>query len=144
MNLDAIYTQLITENSRSPRHRKSIENVTFTKRGSNPSCGDDITLSARIENGIIEDMGFEGVGCAISQASVTMMIDLVKGKKIQDAKDLVQSFLNMITGKELSESDLEKLEEAQALQGVSHMPARVKCAVLAWRTLENELEKIEE
>ncbi len=143
MNLDTIYTQLITENSRSQRHRRPINPVTFCKRGNNPSCGDDITLSVHIKDGILEDIGFEGIGCAISQASVTMMIDLVKGKSIVEAKEIVEIFLHMITGKELSEEELDRLEDVQALAGISKMPARVKCAVLAWRTLQDELEKIE-
>lgn len=144
MNLDAIYTQLITENSRSPRHRRVVNPRTFCKRGHNPSCGDDITLSVRINDGILEDVGFDGSGCAISQASVTMMIDLVKGKPIAEAKEIVTLFLNMITGKELTEDELDRLEDVQALAGISKMPARVKCAVLAWRTLEGELAKLVE
>ena len=142
MNLDAVYTQVITENSRSTRHKHAVSPVTFTKRGHNPSCGDDITISVRITDGILEDLGFEGVGCAISQASVTMMIDLVKGKPISEAKKIVEIFLNMITGKETTEEQLEELEDAQAFEGIAKMPARVKCAVLAWRTLEGELNKI--
>ncbi len=144
MNLDTIYTQLITENSRSPRHRRVINPVTFCKRGNNPSCGDDITLSVHIKDGKLDDVGFDGVGCAISQASVTMMIDLVKGKTVIEAKEIVEIFLHMITGKELTEDELDKLEDVQALAGIAKMPARVKCAVLAWRTLQGELEKIED
>ena len=143
MKLDAIYTQLITENSRSTRHKHAVSPVTFTKRGHNPSCGDDITISVRVTDGILEDLGFDGVGCAISQASVTMMIDLVKGKSIAEAVEIVKTFLDMITGSELSEDKLDTLEDAQALSGVAKMPARVKCAVLAWRTLEGELAKLE-
>ncbi len=139
MNLNAIYTQLITENSRSERHRRLVHPATFCKRGNNPTCGDDITLCVRIENGKLEDIGFEGIGCAISQASVTMMIDLVKGKTIDEAKEIVDLFLHMITGKELTEEELDRLEDVQALAGIANMPARVKCAVLAWRTLEGEL-----
>lgn len=142
MGLETIYTQIITENSRSPRHRKVVNPATFCKEGSNPACGDDIMLSVRITDGILEDIGFEGSGCAISQASVTMMIDLVKGKAISEVKEIIKLFLAMITTGELSEEELERLEDVQALAGIAHMPARVKCAVLAWRTLQEEVEKI--
>ncbi len=143
MNLDTIYTQLITENSRSTRHRRVVNPATFCKRGNNPSCGDDITLCVHIKDGKLDDIGFEGIGCAISQASVTMMIDLVKGKTIAEAKEIVEIFLDMIMGKELSEDELDRLEDVQALAGIAKMPARVKCAVLAWRTLQGELERLE-
>ncbi len=144
MNLNTIYTQLITENSRSPRHRRVVNPHTFCKRGHNPSCGDDITITVRITDGILEDLGFEGIGCAISQASVTMMIDLVKGKTISEAQKIIGIFLDMITGKEVTEEQLDQLEDSQAFEGIAKMPARVKCAVLAWRTLEIELAKFEE
>lgn len=144
MGLDTIYTQIITENSRSPRHRKIVKPATFCKKGSNPTCGDDISLSVRITNGILEDIGFEGSGCAISQASVTMMIDLVKGKPIAEVKEIINLFLTMITTGNLTEEQLDRLEDVQALAGVARMPARVKCAVLAWRTLQGEVEKLSE
>ncbi|MFI3258112.1 MAG: SUF system NifU family Fe-S cluster assembly protein [Spirochaetales bacterium] len=140
MGLDSIYTQLITENSRSPRHRKIVNRPTFCKEGCNPNCGDDITLSVRIDNDILEDIGFEGNGCAISQASVTMMIDLLKGKPVSEAKKMIDLFLAMITGEKISEEDMDSLEDAQALAGIANMPARVKCAVLAWRTLLEGIE----
>ena len=141
MELNALYTQIITENSRSSQNRHAVAGATHTLEGVNPSCGDDITLELRVENGVIADAGFVGQGCAISQASASLMIDLIKGRKVQEAQRLTGLFLNMIQGEPLPPASLASLEDAAALQGVSKIPARVKCAVLAWHTLQEALEK---
>jgi len=141
MNLNSIYTQIIMEHNRSTHNRRKLENPDITERGHNPSCGDDITLQLKISNGIIEDAAFTGVGCAISQASASMMIDLIKGKSIKEALDLVETFIGMIKKEITYEEELEKLGDLIALQNISNMPARVKCAVLAWHTLKEALEK---
>jgi nitrogen fixation NifU-like protein len=108
-------------------------------RGVNPSCGDDITLQLSVnEDGIIEDGGFTGDGCAISQASADMMLDLVIGRSAEEALKLKDTFLRMIKEK-ISDEELDTLEEAQSLKDISHMPSRVKCAVLGWHTLEEIL-----
>ena len=116
---------------------------TCIHEGVNPSCGDDIVLSLRIEDGRIEEAAFTGSGCAISQASADMMLDLVIGKPKEEALRLSDIFLRMIKGS-ASEEEIDELEEACVLQDVSHMPARVKCAVLGWHTLEQMLEDEEE
>ena len=139
MDLKDIYTQIITENSRSTEHRHPVEGCTHTLEGVNPTCGDDITLQLRVENGTIEDAGFYGAGCAISQASTSLMIDLIKGRTVDEAKTLIDIFLRMITG-EVTDDELDELEDAAALQGISKIPARTKCAVLAWHTLEETLD----
>ena len=139
MDLRAIYNQVITENSRSTEHRHPVEGCTCSLEGLNASCGDDITLQLRVKDDTIEDAGFMGTGCAISQASTSLMIDLVKGKKVEEAKRLTDIFFNMIKG-EVTDDELDELEDAAALQGISHTPARVKCAVLAWHTLEEALD----
>jgi nitrogen fixation NifU-like protein len=134
LSIDALYTQLITEHSRDTRNRRHIEGATHSHDGVNPSCGDEISLELLEENGIVADIAFTGTGCAISQASASMMADLLKGKSVDEAKRLCKLFIDMIKGDATDEAELEELDEAIALHGVSKMPARVKCAVLAWHT----------
>ena len=139
MELNQIYTQILTEHNNSSRNKHLIENPTATLKGVNPSCGDEITLELREKDGVIEDAGFTGVGCAISQASASIMIDLVKGKTTEEALKLAKTFFGMIKNEVTDEKELEILDEAVALRDISHMPARVKCAVLGWHTLENAI-----
>lgn len=141
MEMNELYNQIIVENSRAPWNRRRVEGATVSLEGVNPSCGDDIMLELRIEDGIVEDAGFVGDGCAISQASASLMIDLIKGKTVEEARKRLNLFLAMIKGEMADQEAVDILEDAAALQGVSHMPARVKCAVLAWHTLEEALEK---
>lgn len=143
MELDQIYTEIITENSRSTRNKRQLENPTAIVKGINPSCGDEISIQIREKDGVIEDASFTGVGCAISQASASIMIDLIKGKTVEQATHLANVFLSMITEGLTDEAALEELEDAIAFQNISKMPARVKCAVLAWRTLEDAVKKPE-
>lgn len=107
----------------------------------NPSCGDDITLEIKKDGDIITDLAFTGHGCAISQASTSIMIDLLKGKTVEQATKLISIFIRMIKRENVSEEELNELEEAQALKNISNMPARVKCAELAWYTMKKLLEK---
>jgi len=144
LSIDSLYTQLITEHSRDSRNRHAVEGATHRHAGVNPSCGDEISLELREENGVITDVAFTGTGCAISQASASMMADLLKGKSTPEANRLCELFLAMIKGDVTDESELEELDEAIALQGVSKMPARVKCAVLAWRTYESAIKEGQE
>ena len=116
-----------------------MQNCTCSHEGVNPSCGDELTLQLRIDGDLIEEASFVGSGCAVSQASADMMADLITGESIEEAKRLLGLFLGMIKGEELSEEDKEDLDEAAELEGISRMPARVKCAELAWRTLEKLL-----
>ena len=141
MELDQIYTEIITENSRSTRNRRQIDSPTAVVKGVNPSCGDEISLQLRERDGVIEDASFTGVGCAISQASASIMIDLIKGKSVEEARHLADSFLSMIKDGKADEKTLDELEDAAAFQNISHLPARVKCAVLSWHTLEDALKK---
>lgn len=140
MELDQIYTEIITENSRSKRNKRELENPTAVIKGINPSCGDEISLQVREKDGIIEDASFTGMGCAISQASASIMIDLIKGKTKEDAMHLANTFLSMIKEGKLDDEALDELEDAAAFQNISKMPARVKCAVLAWHTLEEAIQ----
>ena len=139
--LGDLYTEVIGEHSRSPENKGELAAATVRERGHNPSCGDEITLELQIENGIIKDAAFTGVGCAISQASTDIMIDLMRGKTVEEAQRLTQLFTSMIKREVTDDAALEELDEAIALKNISNMPARVKCAVLAWHTLEDVLKE---
>ena len=144
MELNQIYTEIIMEHNSSKRNKHHIENPTVVLKGINPSCGDEIELELREKDGVIEDAAFTGVGCAISQASSSIMIDLIKGKHKDEALKLANTFLGMIKHEITDAKELEPLDEALALENISNMPARVKCAVLSWHTLEDALDdKIE-
>ncbi len=134
-----IYTAALMQHNSHPDYKYQMEGCTCSHEGVNPSCGDELILQLRIENDVIEEASFVGSGCAVSQASADMMADLITGETVQEAKRLVGLFLGMIRGEELSEEDREDLDEAAELEGISRMPARVKCAELAWRTLEKLL-----
>lgn len=139
MNLDELYTQVIKDHNLSHHNKHVLEDSTITLPGRNASCGDDIELELKISQNRIVDAAYTGVGCAISQASVSIMIDLVRGKTLLEAQDLSQLFLKMIHRTPLTEHEEEKLDEAMALVNVSNMPARVKCATMPWHTLEAAL-----
>ncbi len=142
MDLNSIYTELIMEHNRSGHNKKPLLNPDITENGHNPSCGDDISLQLKLDGNIIKDASFTGTGCAISQASTSMMIDLIKGITIEEALNLVELFIGMIKKEINDENELEKLEDAMVLQNISNMPARVKCAVLSWHTLKEAINKI--
>lgn len=127
------------EHNSHPDYKYEMEHPTDTHDGVNPSCGDELNLQLRVENGVIEEASFTGHGCAISQASADIMADLITGETVEEAKRLAGLFLAMIRGEKLSEQDYEDLDEAAELKDISHMPARVKCAELAWRTLSSML-----
>ena len=139
MGIEQLYTEILSEHNNSNRNKHHIDNPTAVLKGVNPSCGDEIELEIREKDGLIEDAAFTGVGCAISQASASIMIDLIKGKSTEEALKLANTFLGMIKNEITDESELEVLDEAIALKDISHMPARVKCAVLGWHTLENAI-----
>ena len=135
---NSFYREIINEHNLRPIHRHILPRAGLSHRGINPSCGDDITLQLTIKDGVIAEGAYVGDGCAISQASSDMMLDLIIGRTPEEALHLADIFLRMIKGK-VADDELEELEEAASLQDISHMPARVKCAVLAWHTLEKIL-----
>lgn len=137
----SIYTAALMQHNAHPDYKYEMDNATCSHEGVNPSCGDELTLQLRIEDGVIEEASFVGSGCAVSQASADMMADLITGKTVEEAHRLVELFLGMIKGDQLSEEDKIDLDEAAELESISRMPARVKCAELAWRTLETLLEQ---
>lgn len=140
-DLTEVYNDLIMEHSMNSYNKKKLENADYCEIGHNPNCGDEITLELKVNGDVIEDMAFSGHGCAISQASTSIMIDTLKGKTIKEAKEIIKIFIEMIKRETTSEEELKKLEDAIAFRNVSNMPARVKCALLAWHTVEDMLNK---
>ena len=135
MENNTFYNEILTDHNMNPVHKHDINDANFSLEGVNPSCGDDIVLSLKIEDGIIKDGAYTGDGCAISQASADIMLDLIIGKTIEEARHLGDIFMRMIKGT-ITDAEREELEEAAVLEDVSHMPARVKCAVLGWHTAD--------
>ena len=144
MELKSLYREIVNEHNLHPTHKGDMESPSMILTGVNPSCGDDIYLQLKLdENDIVTDGCFNGSGCAISQASADMMLDLVIGKSVEEAKRYHEIFLKMIRGT-ITDEELDELEDAQALKDIAHMPARVKCATLSWRTLGEILKQAEE
>jgi len=141
--LDEIYNDLIMEHSMNSYNKKKLDKPDYCELGHNPNCGDEISIEIKLNGDTIEDMAFSGHGCAISQASTSIMIDTLKGKTISEAKTIIDTFIGMIKREITDEEELRKLEDAIAFKNVSHMPARVKCALLAWHTLEKVLNERE-
>lgn len=139
--LTDVYNELIMEHSMNSYNKKKLENADYCEVGHNPNCGDEITLQLKLNGNKIEDMAFSGHGCAISQASTSIMIDTLKGKTVEEAKEIIKIFIEMIKRETTDEKELEKLEDAIAFRNVANMPARVKCALLAWHTIEDMLNK---
>ncbi len=140
-DLTDVYNELIMEHSMNSYNKKKLEKADCSRMGHNPNCGDEITLEIKLDGNIIEDMAFSGHGCAISQASTSIMIDTLKGKTIDEAKEIIKTFIEMIKREIKDEEQLRKLEDAIAFKNVSNMPARVKCALLAWHTIEDMINK---
>ena len=140
-DLTDVYNDLIMEHSMNSYNKKKLEGANYSEIGHNPNCGDEITLELKLNGTVIEDMAFYGHGCAISQASTSIMIDTLKGKTIDEAKEIIKTFIEMIKREITDEEELKKLEDAIAFRNVSNMPARVKCALLAWHTIEDMLNK---
>lgn len=132
------YNEILTEHNVHPEFKHDLLDADIVLEGVNPSCGDDIWLKLRTDGDTIVDGAFIGDGCAISQASADIMLGMVIGRKKDEALQLGQTFMRMIQG-EASEEEIESLEEASALRDIAHMPARVKCAVLGWRTLKEAI-----
>ena len=137
--LNDLYNDLIMEHSMNSYNKKKLEKCDLCEKGHNPNCGDEIEIEVKLDGDIIKDMSFTGHGCAISQASASIMIDTLRGKNIKQAKEIIKTFIEMIKRETKDEEELKKLEDAIAFKNVSNMPARVKCALLAWHTIEDML-----
>ena len=140
-NLEEVYNDLIMEHSMNSYNKKKLDDADYCELGHNPNCGDEISIELKLDGDVIEDMAFTGHGCAISQASTSIMIDTLRGKTIEQAKEIIETFIEMIKREITNEEELEKLEDAIAFRNIANMPARVKCALLAWHTMEDILDK---
>ena len=135
MNLEELYKDTILYHGRNTENKREVSPCDVKKRGVNHSCGDEITISLRVRDVIIDDVAFLGYGCMISMASTSIMIDLVKGKKVEEAKEYIDIFIRMIK-REATDEEIKKLGDGLVFQNIQNMPARVKCATLAWHTLD--------
>ncbi|MDO4281104.1 MAG: SUF system NifU family Fe-S cluster assembly protein [Peptococcaceae bacterium] len=139
MENKTFYNELLIEHNQHPLHKHKLDDANLVLEGVNPSCGDDIILQLKVEDDTVVDGAFEGSGCAISQASCDIMLDMIIGMHKDDALHAADTFLRMIKG-EATEEEIDSLEEASVLADISHMPSRVKCAVLGWHTMSEMLE----
>jgi nitrogen fixation NifU-like protein len=142
MPMDSMYQQIILDHYKHPQHRGLLDPFDAEVHHVNPTCGDEVTLRLRVVGGTIAELGWEGEGCSISQASTSVMSDLVVGKPIDAALALQQKFLTLMQSQghaELTDADEEELEDAVAFEGVSKYPARVKCALLGWMAMKSAL-----
>ena len=140
MTDESFYGEVLADHNLHPLHKHELECATHCCKGLNPTCGDNIELNLDIRGGVITDGSFTGIGCAVSQASADIMLELIIGKTPDEAKHVAALFRKMIAG-EASDEEIDELEEAGALQSISKMPARVKCALLSWNTLEKLIDE---
>lgn len=142
MALDDLYQEILFDHYKHPRNHGVLERPDVHLDAKNPFCGDEITIDFTLEDGRIQEIRFQGQGCVISQASVSLLTESVKGKTLQEAQEVVDQFSRLIKG-EIEELDPD-LEELMAMQGVSAFPTRVKCALLAWNTLKKAIADVQE
>ncbi|HEX6511980.1 MAG TPA: SUF system NifU family Fe-S cluster assembly protein [Chloroflexota bacterium] len=138
MPLNDLYREIILDHYKQPRNRGELDPRSARVEGNNPLCGDEIQVDVRLNDGELNDIAFEGRGCSISQASASMMTQAVKDKPLPDVQHLIEDFKGMMHGQEV---DLEELGDLEALEGVQKFPVRIKCALLAWTTLEEALKE---
>lgn len=138
--LDHLYQEVILDHNKRPRNFKIIESPSRSSHGFNPLCGDDYRLQLVLdEKGVIQDIGFQGKGCAISKASASVMTSLVKGRPVQTAEELKSAFVRFMTSEEIDDALRLKVSRMRMFEGVREFPVRVKCATLIWRVLEDAL-----
>ncbi|NYT36852.1 SUF system NifU family Fe-S cluster assembly protein [Allopusillimonas soli] len=140
-DLRDLYQEVIFDHNRNPRNFHAMENASHVAQGHNPLCGDQLTVYARVEEGIVQEISFIGHGCAISTASASLMTEAVRGKTIAEVEELFRDMHAMLTESQPESRDFGKLE---VLSGVREFPARVKCATLAWHTLHNAIQQARE
>ena len=139
MSLEELYKEVILDHYRSPRNKGRVDPHDVALERNNPLCGDEIELFLRFDGGNVEDIGFEGKGCSISQASASMMTEKVKGMDSKEATALAETIKAMMAGE--TEGDPDELEDLVSLKGVVKYPVRIKCALLGWNTLLEGLEE---
>jgi nitrogen fixation protein NifU and related proteins len=130
--LDALYQEIILDHYKNPHHKGLRDPFEAEVFHVNPTCGDEVTLRVHLNDGIVEDVSYDAVGCSISQASASVLTDLVIGKPVDEAMAIHQEFLTLMQGKGAVEPDEDVLEDGIAFAGVAKFPARVKCALLSW------------
>jgi len=137
VELDSLYQQVILDHYKNPQHKELASDYSAQVHHVNPSCGDEITLNLKLEGDKVVNISWDGVGCSISQASTSIMTELVLGKEIKSAFAILAEFTDLMQSKGLKEGDEELLEDAVALAGVSKFPARIKCALLGWMAFKD-------
>jgi nitrogen fixation protein NifU and related proteins len=145
--MDSMYRDIILDHYKNPQHRGLPADFDAEIHHVNPTCGDEVTLRVRVADGTVKDLGWEGEGCSISQASTSVMSDLVVGKPIDEALALQEKFLHLMQSQgqaELSEAEADELDDAVAFEGVSKYPARVKCALLGWMAMKGAVAAAQE
>ena len=140
-DLRELYQELIIDHSKRPRNFRTLEGANRKAEGYNPLCGDKVTVYVDVDGDRVADIGFEGKGCAISTASASVMTETVKGKSLAEAEALFEIFHNLVTGKPPADGKTPELGKLAVFSGVSEFPARVKCATLAWHTLQAALHR---
>ncbi len=138
MELDDLYQEIILDHYKQPRNQGQLSNATVHISGKNPFCGDELDLSLIIKDDLVQDIAFKGSGCAISQASISVMTEQVKGKTVNEVRELIDKFSGMVKGEK--KIDLDTLEDLSAFQGVCEYPTRVKCAMLGWNALKKAID----
>ena len=139
-DLVELYQELVLDHNNRPRNKRTMEDASNTADGYNPLCGDQVSVFVKVEDGVIADVSFQGVGCAISQSSASMMTQNVKGKSVEEAGELFEVFHGMVTRDPGADFDFGSLGELEALAGVCAFPNRIKCASLAWHTMAASLD----
>jgi nitrogen fixation protein NifU and related proteins len=142
VSLDELYRDVILDHYSHPRNRGVADPADAAREGANPLCGDEIRVSLRVRDGLVEDVRFEGKGCSISQASASMMTEQIKGKPVAEANRLIAAFKAMMHTPTGAEPSADELGDLVALAGVRKFPVRVKCATLSWITLEMALDEL--
>jgi nitrogen fixation NifU-like protein len=140
LSMDSMYQQIILDHYKHPQHRGELASFDAEVHHVNPTCGDEVTLRVKLADGEIAEIGWVGEGCSISQASTSVMTELVAGHSVENALELQEKFLELMQSQgsaELTEQDAERLEDAVAFEGVSKYPARVKCALLGWMAMKS-------
>lgn len=137
MELDNLYQEVILDHYKNPQHKKLSTDFDAQVHHINPSCGDEITLNVKLNGQIVESVTWDGVGCSISQASVSILTDLLIGKTLDQAETISNSFMHLMQSKGTEKGDEDILEDAVALAGVSQYPARIKCALLGWMAFKD-------
>jgi nitrogen fixation protein NifU and related proteins len=140
-SLRELYQEVILDHSRHPRHFGVLEHATHKAEGHNPLCGDRVTVMLTLKDGRVADIKFQGKGCAISQASASMMTDMLAGRTLEEAQKLMQGFVHLVKGEDATDLSADDREHLDVMAGISEFPMRVKCATLAWHTFHSALEE---